>query len=299
MKKVIVLGHKGRFGRHAAAACRAAGWQVTTFGRGPSDRAPHIEGDATDVDALVAACCGQDVIVNALNPLYPDWAEALPRMTKAVIAAAMSSGARVVIPGNMYNYGAGMPARVNEATPWRPTTRKGRLRVEMEQSYRAAGVRTLVVRAGDYIDTRASGNWFDLQIAAKARAGRSVYPGPRDIVHAWAYLPDVARATVALLELEAQLAAFEEVLFPGFDLTGHALVDEIARATGMTQKVSGIPWRLLWLMGLVNPMMREIHEMRYLWSVPHGINGARFAALVPGFTPTPLADAIALAVPGA
>ena len=45
---------------------------------------------------------------------------------------------------------------------WNPL---GHIRVELEAAYRRDGVRTILLRAGDFLDTRASGNWFDRMTA--------------------------------------------------------------------------------------------------------------------------------------
>ncbi|MGC1506517.1 MAG: NAD(P)H-binding protein [Sulfitobacter sp.] len=303
MAKVIVLGAKGRFGKGAVSAFAAAGWQVTAFARhwdnpttGPVKTA---EGNAMDPATLVAACQGFDVIVNALNPLYENWARDLMPMTQAVITAARDSGATVIIPGNVYNYGADGPDVWSETTPWRPTTRKGRLRVQMETAYRTAGVRTIVLRGGDFITGGETTNWFEAHIAKGSRKGRTMYPGPKDRKHAWAYLPDMTRAAVLLAEQRDRFAAFEEFGFGGYTLTGAELVEEIAQATGQAQKLSGLPWPLLRFLGLFSAGMRELIEMRYLWNVPHRMDGSKLARTLPGFRQTPLAQALkqALAVP--
>ncbi|MEM7520969.1 MAG: NAD-dependent epimerase/dehydratase family protein [Pseudomonadota bacterium] len=296
MSKVIILGAKGRFGRAATQAFLKAGWEVSVFGRRWAGRAPErttvFTGDATDPAALIAACKGHDLIVNAINPPYEDWSRELPKITAAVIAAARASEATVIIPGNVYNYGANAPQHLNEKTAWAPTSRKGALRVEMEQAYRAAMVRTLVIRGGDYLERAKSGNWFDAQIAAQAHAGKVVYPGALDRVHAWAYLPDMARAAVMLAEIRGRFSAFEEFCFEGYSLTGAELVDQIAEATGKAQRVRGLPWFLVKLLGLIQPTMREIVEMRYLWNIPHRLDGAKLAKALPDFAPTPLGEAM-------
>lgn len=292
MPKVIILGAKGRFGRAATHAFKTAGWDVATFARGrdfdPGQGITHSEGDVTDTPALSAACAGCDVIVNAINPPYEDWQKVLPGITQSVIAAATAAQATVLIPGNLYNYGADAPAQLLEDTPWKPTTRKGRLRVAMEEAYRESGVRTIVLRAGDYIEREKSGNWFDVQIAAKADRGRTVYPGPVDQVHAWAYLPDVARAAVMLMERRAEFSDFEEFGFPGYTLTGAELTAAIGDAVGRKQKVSGLPWTVVRLMGLFQATMREVYEMRYLWHVPHWVDGQKLKRTLPDFNPTPV-----------
>jgi len=298
---VIIPGAKGRFGRAAVDAFSAAGWRVRAFARswaGVAERADvvPVAGDAFDAGVLATAAQGCDVIVNALNPPYPRWARDLPRITVAVIEAAKAAGATVMVPGNVYNYGEGMPARLGEDTPHAPTSRKGRLREEMEQAYARAGddgVRTIILRAGDFFEREKTGNWFDAYIAANVVRGRVVYPGPLDRVHAWAYLPDMARAMVGLAEKRAVFAVFERFGFPGHALTGQALVDAMARATGRSLSVGGLPWPMIRLLGLVMPQMREVAEISYLWRTPHAIDGSKLAAALPDFQATPFEAALA------
>lgn len=300
MSTVIILGAKGRFGQAALTAFQEAGWDVRAFGRGFTGAAPagvtRIEGDAFNAASLTHACAGCDVIVNALNPPYQNWVRDLPRLTQSVITAARASGATVMIPGNVYVYGVHAPEVLTQTTPWRPTTRKGQLRVVMENAYKDADVRTIVLRSGDFVLQGQSDNWFDGYMTPKSNAGKTMYPGPLNRMHAWAYLPDMARAMVLLAEMRNDFAAFEEFGFDGFSVTGADLVDAIAKATGRAQKVSGMPWLALRLLGLVNPKMREVYEMRYLWNTPHRVDGTKLAATLPTFEPTPLADAMQAAL---
>ncbi|MEM8655872.1 MAG: epimerase [Pseudomonadota bacterium] len=292
MGTVIVLGAKGRFGRAAAQAFGAAGWSVDRAGRGLSGPGT-VDVDATDRAAVIRACMGQDVIVNAVNPPYHHWAEVVPQVTEAVIAAAQASGATVMIPGNVYNYGRVMPPLVREDSPWVGDTRKGAIRIRMEDAFRDSHVRTIVLRGGDFLEAAQTGNWFDSHIAPKAGQGKITYPGPLDRVHAWAYLPDMARALVGLADRRAEFAAFEEFGFPGYALTGEALVDLVAQAVGKPMRVSRLPWWAVRVMGLWSPLMREVYEMRYLWERPHAVGGSKLQAALPEFRQTPVELALA------
>lgn len=301
METAAILGARGRFGRHMAAALGAAGWRVRAVVRGGAaegaDETREAEGG--DAEALARACDGAALIVQGLNPPYPDWARELPRFTAASLAAAKATGATVLIPGNVYVFGAGMPEVLTEATPRRPDTRKGRLRVELEAAYEAAaaeGVRTILLRAGDFLDTRRAGNWFDRFISAEVGKGRAVYPGPLDRVHAWAFLPDLARAGAMLAARRAELPAFCAVGFPGHAPTGTELIAAMSRAAGRELEAKAFPWWQLRLGAPFVPMLREVLEMRYLWEVPHRIDGARLRALLPGFEGTPLDAAVAAAL---
>ncbi len=300
-RQVTILGAKGRFGSEAMWAFLAAGWTVRGFARSwPAEAVPPgieaVTGDAFDAQSLARACEGSAIVVNALNPPYPAWRRDLPRLSAAVIGAAKVTGGRVIIPGNVYNYGADMPETLLESTPHRPTTRKGRLREEMEEAYaRAAdeGVRTLVLRAGDFFGPKSRGNWFEDYITPKISKGRLTWPGRRDIVHAWAYLPDMTRAMAALADLTDRLADFERVNFPGHNLTGHEMIDALERVCGRSLKVSRFAWPVLRLISPVSPLVREVLEMRYLWDTPHGVESERFSALLPQFRPTDLEAALA------
>lgn len=296
MGSVIVLGAKGRFGRAAVDAFCCAGWHVTELARQWSDTRDdtrRVAVDILDQAALSEVCEGCDVIVNALNPPYPEWAETVPLMTASVLAAARAHGATVMIPGNVYTYGADMPPVLTEETPARANTKKGRIRMRMEDAYRDSGVATIILRGGDFLEAARTGNWFDTYVAAKAWDGKMTYPGPLDVEHTWAYLPDMARAMTALADKRAGFDSFEEFGFEGYALTGAALVQTVEEITGKKMRVSTVPWPFVGLMGLFSAQMREVLEMRYLWNVPHRIDATKFKAAVPEFQATPLARAIA------
>lgn len=290
----LILGSTGRFGRAAATAFRAAGWKVTEWRRPDPDAAATpdiIRGDLTDRDALRRAA-EVDVIVNALNPAYTDWEANLPWMTAAVIDAAKATGAAVLIPGNVYNYGQNLPPRLTAATPHVGDHKKARQRIEMEAAYRASGVKTIILRGGDFIDTAPGDNWFEGQIVANVAKGKVMYPGPTDLTHAWAFLPDMARAAELLAARRDTLPDFADIGFPGYALTGDALMDLVERAAGRPLKRGGVPWFLLNIIGLFNPLMREVAAMRYLWNRPHRIGAADFGRVLPDFQPTDPFDAV-------
>lgn len=279
---VLILGATGRFGRHAADAFAQAGWQVRAFDR-KTDRLPE-------------AAMGADVIVNAWNPTYDRWARDVPALTDQVIAAARASGATVIIPGNVYVFGQSSPARFAEDTPHLATNPLGRIRVEMEAAYRAAGVRTIILRAGDFLDTEASGNWFDMVMVKTLAKGRLTIPGAPDVPRAWAYLPDMARAAVALAERRETLAIYEDVPFQGYTLSGREMAAAVSATLGRDVRPKLMHWLPIHLARPFWPLAKGILEMRYIWSKPHHLDGKKFARLVPGFIPTPLDTALTKAL---
>jgi len=279
---VLILGATGRLGRHAKHAFESAGWQVRCFSRGTDD--------------LTRAAQGADVIVNGWNPPYSQWQATVTGLTRQVIAAAQDSGATVIIPGNVYVFGRDMPPVIGPDVPHRAAHPLGRIRCEMEDAYRAAGVPTILLRAGDFLDDRASGNWFDLVIAKPIRKGRISYPGATDIPHAWAWLPDVAAAMVGLAEKRAKLPRFADLAFPGYTLTGEELAAACGKAVGHEVAAKRMTWLPMYLARPFWKEARYLLEMRYLWNTPHRLDGSALDALLPDRPQTPTVSALARAL---
>lgn len=279
---VLILGASGRFGRHAALAFEKSGWRVRRFNRGR--------------DTLDDVARNADVIVNAFNPAYPDWARDVPRFTQDVIRVARRFGATVIIPGNVYVYGAQTPA------PWGATTRHeaqnplGRIRVEMEQAYANSGVQTIILRAGDFIDTEASGNWFDKVLVKRLCKGVFTYPGRSDIPHAWAFLPDLARACVALAQRRGQMPVFSDIPYSGYTLSGDELRAGMENVVGYPVRLKSMSYLPLVLARPFWRMAQSLLEMRYLWMTPHWLNDQEFKELLPDLEVTPLEQALAKAI---
>ncbi|WP_428927000.1 epimerase [Marinibacterium sp. SX1] len=278
----LILGGSGRMGRHAAQAFAAAGWQVRRFDRATGD--------------LAAAARGARIIVNAWNPPYPDWQAQVPALHDAVQQAALAAGATVIVPGNVYVFGPSSPAPWSAASPHRATNPLGRIRIAMEDSYRRSGTRTILLRAGDFLDTEASGNWFDRMLAPGIARGRFTWPGDPDAAHAWAFLPDLARAMVALADRADDLPAFADIPFPGYTLSGRQMADHLAGLVGHPLRIHRFPWWQLRLARPFWPLARHLLEMRYLWSLPHSLDGTRFRALCPDCPDTPVDEALARAI---
>lgn len=299
-KSIAILGANGRLSRQAVTAFHRAGWRVRAVTRAGTGDFPEgvekVAADARNEAQLIAATRGVDFIFNGLNPKYTEWESEVMVMARNVIAAAHVNDAIHLFAGNVYNFGRDLPEHLSEETGERPDHRKARIRAEAEalfaQAAETQGVQTIVLRAGDYFGGDGRGSWFDLVITPGLKRGKMVYPGPLDVVHAWAYLPDFARAFVALAENARGLSRFERFHFGGHNITGAELRASIERAMGAPVKLSGFPWPLVRLGGLVYPMWREIAEMAYLWRRPHRMSSEKLETVTGPLPATPLDIAV-------
>jgi nucleoside-diphosphate-sugar epimerase len=269
---------------------------------GRQDGIAWIEGDAMNAADVLEAARGASAIVHAVNPPgYQRWAELVLPMIDNTIAAARVTGARIVLPGTVYNYAPDVGLQVDEAAPQQPVTRKGAIRVAMERRLEAAareGVKSLVVRAGDFFGPQAGNSWFSQGVVTPGRAvKRAVQIGAEGVGHQWAYLPDVARTMVLLLAHEAQLPRFARFHMAGhWDATGRGLAEAVQRVvqaeTGRTPSLARFPWRLMMLIAPLVPVLREMKEMRYLWQQPLRLRNDALVAVLGHEPHTPLDQAL-------
>jgi nucleoside-diphosphate-sugar epimerase len=317
---ILILGARGRFGLATAKAFAESGWHVLAQMR-PGGSVPEevrndtrihwLAAELHDTEALAYAARAQAqqgkvaVVVHALNPAYTNqaWkAQVLP-MTDATLALCRVLNATLMLPGNIYNFGADMPALLTESTPQVARTIKGQIRVAMEDQIRRSGVRSIVIRAGDFFGA-GRGTWFDQAIVKGLANGVFTYPGALDVATAWAYLPDLAHTFVAVANKREHTPQFEVLHFAGFTINARQWLEvltPLALAQGWIKSEAGLrykrlPWAIIRLVTWVVPTYAALVEMQYLWDRPHGLGNDKLRALIGAEPHTALADAAAAAL---
>lgn len=308
--QVLVLGARGRLGQALVIAFSRAGWTVLAQVRpgaslalppGPAAQSiRRIESDLRDPEALAAAAAGTAVVVNALSPGdygRRAWAREVPVQIAFALAVTRRLGATLMQPGNVYPYGRSLPARLDEQTPFAADTHHGRLRQRLEEDLQRVACdgdpRSIVIRAGDFYGT-GTGSWLDLVMLRNWQRRQLVLPGDRAIVHAWAYLPDLAATFVRVAQVRDRLPAFARLHFGGHAVTGNDWVQALDPDGGL--RVSPLNWAGVALAGLVSAKLRAVLEMRYLWQRPHELVNDRLVELIGAEPHTPFAIAAHAAV---
>ena len=280
---VLVLGASGKTGRHSIKAFTAAGWNVKTFDR--------------HKDELMAAAEGADVIVNGLNPPnYHNWGSILPRITEQVIDAAQANGSTVILPGNVYHFG-NEPGVWSETSTPNPVSKKGQLRLEMEEAYRNSGVQTIILRAGNFIDPDSDSCVMSLMYLRNIENHKVTLPGPASTKQAMCYLPDWAKAATQLAAMRKELASFEDIPHPGHTWSGNEIKHYLEAILARQIEFTHFPW---WLFSMLSPfweLAQEMKEMHYLWNTDHSLCEKRFNSLLPDFQKTNLETVLRSALP--
>ena len=307
-RTALVIGITGSIGREVAEALLRRGWRIRALHRNPGaaatsntlpDSIHWVSGDAMQASDVAAAASGAALIVHAANPPnYRNWRGLALPMLENSIAAARINNARILLPATVYNFGDNGPCVLQENSPQVPTTRKGQVRVEMELRLQKAslyGVRSIVVRAGDFFGPKAGNSWLTRGMVRAQGFAPAVYnPGPPEVGHTWAYLPDLAETMARLVETELPMSAYEVFHFRGHWFEhGGQMAEAVCRALGNSkQRIKPFPWWAIKLAAPVVAVCREMLEMRYLWQVPQQLDNSKLQALIGAEPHTALDDAL-------
>ncbi|MEU2615278.1 NAD-dependent epimerase/dehydratase family protein [Micromonospora sp. NPDC007271] len=273
---------------------------VTRRGTGPEHPAvERVAADAADAARLTALTEGAVALYNCANPAYHRWPVDWPPLAAALRTAAERTGAVLATVGNLYGYGP-VDGPMTEATPPAATGAKGRVRnrmwAEALAAHRAGRIRTTEVRGSDYFGV--GGTSLAMMTLPRVLAGRRVFlPVDWDAPHTWTYIPDVARTLVAVAADERAWGRAWHVpsgpAVPMRDLAGRAA----ALAGAPAPKLTRMPYPVLWLGGLANPMARELRETAYQFDRPFLMDSSA-ATTTLGIEPTSLEQAMAETVAG-
>jgi nucleoside-diphosphate-sugar epimerase len=252
----------------------------------------HVRADATDLGKLAEVCSGAAVLYNCANPLYHRWLTDWPPLAAALLAAAERSGAVLAIASNLYGYGP-VEGPINAETPLAATHPKLKVRADMwreaESRHRAGRIRAVEVRSSDYVEANSL---LSFAIAKPVRAGKRAFaPCPLDVPHSWTTIADVARTLVTV-------AGDERAWGKGWltptapPLTVRELTARYAAAVGApSPRLSTIPSPVLWTVGLINPLVRELRATAYQFQRPFVVDSSLTERTF-GLTPSPLEAAL-------
>jgi hypothetical protein len=114
--------------------------------------------------------------------------------------------------------------------------------------------------------------------------------GRLDMPHTFSYVADFGMALAILGTREEGLGRAWHVPSPP-PVTQAELIAQIGDAVGHEVKAQAAGALMVRLLGLVNPIVREMYEMMYEWNQPFVLDSGAFQRTF-GIQPTPLREAV-------
>ena len=304
MRKTVLLGATGAIGESVAAVLRGRGETYRVVGRdrasldrafGSDPLAEVMVWDPEDQASARAALRGADAAVYLVGVPYNHF-ELHPVVMRQALDAAIAEGVEeMLLVGTVYPYGTPQATPAREDHPREPHTFKGKMRKQQEdlllEADRAGQIRGTVLRLPDFYGPRVKNSFLDGVFTAAAKGGTANLIAPIDKPHQFVYVPDVGPVVAALLRHpEAHghwwhlagdgRASIQEIVAMVGELAGHPVK---TRVFGKT---------MLRVVGLFQPLLKEMVEMNYLLIDPFIMNDDALSALLGGLKKTPLREGL-------
>jgi len=288
MEKPIVVFGYGPVGQAVAEAVIRQGRSVSIAQRTPPARplagAAFKPCDVLDAEAVRNAVAGASQIVMTVGFPYLGrvWKTAWPRAMTNLVEACAAQRVRMVFADNLYMYGP-QAAPLREDMALTDYGVKPAARAEVTRIWKTAcdagRVRVAALRAPDFYGPGVSLSHIgNVAFGALARGKAASLLIPPDTPHAFAYVPDIARAIATLLD--ASDDAFGQAWHvPCAPLrTPRQILAVGAAAIGRKLRIRSLPLWLLPAAGFVSPFLREVAEMRFTFDRPYDVDSRKFGS---------------------
>ncbi len=280
MERIGLVGAAGAMGRSVGQALAERGRPFRVIGRSAraleesfrrSPGAEQVTWNPEEPASVRAAVRGLDTLVYLVGVPYHLFAQH-PVVMRQTLAGAIAEGVqRVVLVGTVYPYGLPRTTPVTEEHPRTPHTFKGRMRKEAEDLLMEADatgkLRATILRLPDFYGPDIEKSFLHGLFVAALRGGTANMIGPIDTPHEFVFVPDVAPVLLDLADRSEAYGRSWHLGGPG-TITQRELAAKVFAAVGKKPRIRVAGKTTLRVMGLFNPLMRELVEMSYLHTTP-------------------------------
>ena len=277
--KHLIIGFTGGIGRATTKALLEKGESVVALVRNLQKAEKYaeglsgielIKGDAANLFDVEKALENCSTIYYCANVPYPNWQTEARELLSVSVTAAINQKAKFVFPGNVYVYGKAQQTLVNEGHPHAASTKKGKIRIEMEQMLVRAnkehGLCYSIVRMPDFYGPYVINGFSEKFFQNALRGKKFQWFGGLNVPIELIYIEDGGEAmAIAGLSEKADQMQFN---IPGCEeTTAKKFLKEMNRQTGKRSKITSVNFEfLVAIAGLFNPVAKEFKEMMYLKS---------------------------------
>ena len=280
VERIGLVGAAGAMGRSVGQALvvrrrpfrvigRSRSALDATFGTQPG--VEKVTWAPDDPASVRAAVRGLDTLVHLVGVPYHRFVEH-PVVMRQTLAGALAEGVRrMVLVGTVYPYGVPRTTPVTEDHPREPHTFKGQMRKAQEdlllEADAAGKIRGTILRLPDFYGPGIEKSFLHDAFVAAQEGRTANLIGPIDTPHEFIYVPDVGPVLLDLADRSEAYGRWWHLGGPG-TISQRQFVTQVFAAVGRKPKLRVAGKTTLRLMGLFNPMMRELVEMSYLHTTP-------------------------------
>ncbi|MBS4214371.1 SDR family NAD(P)-dependent oxidoreductase [Neobacillus rhizophilus] len=300
MKKALVLGATGGMGYALVRELGNRGVEVVAFSRGKEKlhalyqhepRVTIFPGDALVEKDVIEAADGVDVIFHAVSFPYPEWEEKHPLCIEIIVRAAEIHHAKIALVDNIYAYGRQSKIEVNEDTKKEPHTKKGNIRLAMENRLKGSGIPSLIVHLPDVYGPNAENTILHETLKNVVQHKTANFVGDLKVAREYIFTLDAAKAMVELASREDTYNQNWNIP-SAHQITGEEIIEILRKDAGYKKPIRTVSKTMIRFIGIFHPFMRELVEMMYLTEDPVILSGKKYEAKIGPVPRTPYQEGI-------
>ncbi len=240
-----------------------------------------VQADATDARQIKQVTADATTVYIALDVPYNQWGTFYEPMMQAFVDALSGSKTGLVFADNMYAYGNTNGVPMTEEMPYLADSKKGGIRARtaslLLEAHLAGKVRAVIGRASDFIGPRITKGFYGLDFLNALYSGKKVsLVGNPDLPHSFTFIDDFAEGLLKLGENEDALGkAWHIPNAPA--LTPRQWLALFEKQSSHKARVQVAGKTMLRIIGLFNPVVRELVELSYQFEQPYLVDHTAIA----------------------
>ena len=236
--------------------------------------------DASNPNEVYEKCNGVDVVYHCAMPPYTRWPELFPPLMQGIVDGISRTNAKLIFGDNLYMYGPTGGKTLTEDLPYAASGHKGKTRALMAElllnAHAEGKIRTAIGRGSDFFGPHVVNAAFGEMFFDPAFNNKPVnLLGNIDQPHSLTYIKDFAKALIIMGDDDRALGKAWHVPCPEA-IPVRNVVEIIEQEMGVKIKSRVAGRFLISIMGLFNPMVREVKEMLYTWEEPYVVDSINF-----------------------
>lgn len=295
-----IIGAGGAIGRELAKNLTNYTDEIRLVSRNPkkvNENDQLVEADLTTVEGVEKGIKGSEVVYVTVGFEYKTkiWKQLWVPFIERVIDACAANNAKLVFFDNIYMYDPEYLDGMDEETPIRPVSEKGKIRAEVAKKVMAAHasgkVQAQIARAADFMGPTQNSIPYGLMFEKLSKGKAAQWLCRKDKVHNFTYTPDAGMAMALLGNTESAYGEVWHMPSDSSRFTMEELTTKMAEMLGAQSKLFVLPKFALTPLGWFIPPMKELIEMSYQYERDYLFDSSKIEKRF-GIAPTPIREQI-------
>ena len=284
--KQTILGAGGAIGKGLAKELTIYTKDIRLVSRNPvmvNTGDELFPADLTSRENIFKAVAGSEVVYVTVGFEYKSsaWQQIWPPFIRNVVDACIKNNARLVFFDNVYAIGGDHVNHITEESPISPSSKKGRVRAEVDQIILDAigngKLNALIARSADFFGTDRQNSILMILVYDNLIKGKKAqWLCDANKVHSISYTPELAKGTAMLGNTPGAFGQIWNLPTDAGKLTGQDWVNLFAKEMQTDNDLRVLPNWLLKGLGIFIPVMRELPEMNYQFDRDYFFDSSKF-----------------------